>query len=204
MNWNNLQIQLPLIVDGYNHLGGYFQWDETGDETYIEVQDGRIEFLGNELVSYDKAMIKTTKPIPWSDFYFETSLTNLGGSFVLIGLTRHIPENMSLGFPGTIPKTISLAVDDESSELYYGGPRLIEKGIDPVSSQDILGCKVELIECDSARHRLCSFSINGKPAGTPRYLEDVDLFPAIMIGSPGAILDTNFGEKRFYHDPKGI
>ena len=103
-----------------------------------------------------------------------------------------------------MPKTIGLAVGDKGSELYYGGPSLIEKGIDPVSSHDILGCKVELIECDSARHRLCSFSINGKPAGTPRYLEDVELFPAIMINSPGAILDTNFGEKRFYHDPKGI
>ena len=95
-------------------------------------------------------------------------------------------------------------MNDEGYGLYYGGPSLFDGGIDPVSSKDILGCKVELIECDSARHRLCSFTINGKPAGTPRYLEDVALFPAIMINSPGAILDTNFGEKRCYDDPKGI
>ena len=162
-----------------------------------------IKFLGTEPVAH-RSMIKTTKPIPWSDFYFETTLTNLGSSNLAIGLTTHIPEKRSLRFPGKIPKTIGLAVDDKSSELYHGGPSLFEEGIDPVSSHDILGCKVELIECDRARHRLCSFTINGKPAGNPHYLEDVELFPAIMIDSPGAILDTNFGEKRFYHDPKGI
>ena len=162
-----------------------------------------IKFLGTEPVAH-RSMIKTTKPIPWSDFYFETTLTNFEGNNLAIGLTTHIPEKRILRFPGKIPKTIGLGVHGEGSVICCGGQGLIEEGIDPVSSHDILGCKVELIECDGARRRLCSFTINGKPAGTPRYLEDVELFPAIMINSPGAILDTNFGEKRFYHDPEGI
>ena len=203
VNYKSLQIQLSFIVDGYNHQREYFQWEETGDEEHIEVEDRRIKFLGTEFMKH-RSMIKTTTAIPWSDFYFETSLTNLGSNSVAIGLTTHIPGTRSLRFPGKIPKTIGLAVDDKSSELYHGGPSLFEEGIDPVSSHDILGCKVELIECDRARHRLCSFTINGKPAGSPRYLEDIELFPTIMIDSPGAILETNFGDKKFIHEPKGI
>ena len=88
--------------------------------------------------------------------------------------------------------------------IYHGKKSFVEERLDGVASNDVLGCRVEVLSYGKIRYRLCSFTINGKPAGTPRYLEDVKLFPAIMINSPGAILDTNFGEKRFYHDPKGI
>ena len=161
-----------------------------------------IKFLGTENMTH-RSMIKTTKPMPWKDFYFETSITSLGSNSVAIGLTTHIPKKRSLRFPGRICKTASLEVQDKRFSVYFGSSIPVEKEYRSASSSDVLGCKVEMISDDTARYRLCTFTINGNPAGTPRYLEDVELFPSIMTNSPGAILDTNFGKKRFYHDPKG-
>ena len=142
--------------------------------------------------------------MPWKDFYFETSITSLGSNSVAIGLTTHIPKKRNLRFPGRICKTASLEVQDKRFSVYFGSSIPVEKEYRSASSSDVLGCKVEMISDDTARYRLCTFTINGNLAGSSRYLEDVELFPAIMINSPGAILDTNFGEKRFFHDPKGI
>ena len=47
------------------------------------------------------------------------------------------------------------------------------------------------------------FTKNGKKLSFPRFLKNEEWYPTIGIASPGASLETNFGENQFAYSPEG-
>ena len=153
-------------------------------------------------------MIRTTKSIPKNNFYFETTINKLGSNLIAIGLTTHIPKSKSIQRPGKIPDTIGLSIRKDSSNLFYDGKSYdhvdLKHGFGQISENGVVGCRVESFVDQNKLYRLCNFTINGKQAGSPYYLDDLELFPSISISSHReALLYTNFGQEKFIYDGPG-
>ena len=190
-----------------------YQWSQVDKGDYIKLQEGTLKFIGTE-IGTQRSLVRTIQPLPSSacKFYVEARVIDRGSGTISIGLTTSSPESRNLHIPGKDPGAIGISClywqntgESAPSWLYYGQSSPVEENIDPISTNDVLGCHVESIVDNGilSAYRLCSFTINGNPAGQPRYLEDHELFPTIMLNSPGAIVETNFGQKQFIHDAKG-
>ena len=126
------------------------------------------------------------------------------GSYVIgIGLTTSSPESRNLRTPGYDPGTIGLLSHPIGHRLFCGQNLEIDTVMQPMATNDILGCHVESVVENSKSYIICDFTINGKTAGQPCYLEEHELYPTIMLDSPGAIVETKFNPKAFDHDTKG-
>ena len=140
----------------------------------------------------------------------EARVVHRGSGTISIGLTTSSPESRNLHVPGYEPGTIGLssrivrkAGESTDSCIFYGQSNPVEEGFKAISTNDILGCAVESIVENGNTYRRCSFTINGNLVGQSRHLEDHELFPTIMMNSPGAIIDTKFAHKQHIHDTKG-
>ena len=203
----HFQYSLKSILgdDKYDNYSN-FEWCDPDKGEYIECHGDSLKFIGTE--DTEISMIRTLKPIPKENFYFETTITSLGSNFIGIGLTTHVPKSRSILRPGKIRKTIGVTMRQTSSILSYD-----EKDYDSIdlmqelrqtATGGIVGCMVESFTDDEIRYRICNFTFNGKPIGGPYYLEDIELFPAISMSSCGAALDINFGKHEFTHDQTGM
>lgn len=190
---------------------GTLQWSTTDKGDYIEYQNGFIRFTGTTRTQ--TSLIRTTKPIPSSssNFYFEVKVVDRGSGSVAIGLTTYLPESRNLRRPGDDPGTIGLTSsfytstgESAFSLIYHGQKAPIEKKVDPIVTDDVLGCHLKCICVHDVCLKICYFKINGKQAGKPRCVEGHVLFPTIGMNSPGAVAVSNFGEDDFVHNIKGI
>ena len=134
---------------------------------------------------------------------FEARVAVAGSGTIAIGLTTNSPDSRNLRIPGKDAGTIGILGGPYDYGLFYGEKLEMDTFNAPMATNDILGCHVESVVDSGHSYRICKFTVNGNPAGRPCYLEEHDLFPTIMLNSPGAVVDTKFTQKRLVHDTKG-
>ena len=175
-----------------------YQWSKIDRGDYIESDDKIIKFTGTKNDS-QTSLVRTTKPIPSKscNIDFEARVVAAGNHLIGIGLTTSSPESRNLRIPGYDAGTIGLLSHAKQilHRLYCGQNSEIDRVNLPMATNDILGCHIESIVDNNKSYRICHFTINGKTAGRPCYLEEQELYPTIMLNSPGAIVETQVKPK---------
>ena len=83
---------------------------------------------------------------------------------------------------------------------YSGSPVAVGA---PFTTNDIVGCEVKTVHVDESTIYITQFTKNGRKIGPFRYFENVELFPAVGMESPGCVVETNFGETDFKYNTEG-
>ena len=130
-------------------------------------------------------------------------MKNTDAGTISIGLTQFNPNTRS----GCLPGYGSDAAMGIGYDSYHGG--IFYKSIRPVevaeeySTGDTVGCFMCREHINDKEMIMVQFTLNGKKLLSPRLIPNYDWYPTIGIRSPGASIDTNFGENQFLFDAKG-
>jgi hypothetical protein len=73
----------------------------------------------------------------------------------------------------------------------------------PIKSGDVLGFHVIRVGPDSLVYNICQAFKNGNKIGPPHTIEGSNLWPCVLINSPGAKINANFGNREFKYN-KGM
>jgi len=189
-----------------------FEWssEDKGDQIKIE-GPSRLSFVGPHEATN---LIRTTKPIPqknWTSFYFEVEIVNGGSNdFIAIGLTEADPNTRNNCMPGWVTdywrtrsySTLGIGYHGDDGNIIYNGT---VKGLITFTTGDVVGCLVQLTrsdkydEIDDENIRVY-FTLNGEIITASRvHIKDAVWYPTIGIASVGAVVNTNFGERKFLY-----
>ena len=182
-----------------------FPWSkyDKGEQIVIE-KESLLKFVGAEA---NPNLARTTRPIDkhFSSFYFEAKIVNSGENcMIAIGLTKKSPNTRSGHLPGweTNPK-LGIGYHGDDGGIYHESIHAVERG-EQFSTGDVVGCYMRRTRVNDEEITLTQFSKNGKKILSPRIISNADWFPTVGIGSPGAIVDTNFGIDQFIFNIKGM
>ena len=139
-----------------------------------------------------------------SSFYFEIKIVNSGANDIIgIGITQYNPSSRSGSFPGWSYYSTDIGYHGDDGKIFYNNSKskyANQAGL--YSSGDIVGCLVYHIQIEDEDFIVVQFTNNGKKISYPRIIKTTDAnsqfyqwFPTIGMASPGAIVDTNFGER---------
>lgn len=122
---------------------------------------------------------------------------------IAIGLTQANPVTRSGQFPGWPDNTLGIGYHGDNGGIYHNSGRPIEL-TEFYTTGDIVGCYICRARISDKDISLVQFTKNGVKLLFPRVLENAEWYPTVGIGSPGAIVDTNFGGRQFSYNPKGM
>ena len=153
-------------------------------------------------------IIRTTKPISENSasFYFEAKVVNSGkDGIVAIGLTQTNPNTRTGLLPGW-DKDPSLGIgyhNHGTGGIYHGNTyHAVEPG-EPYRTGDVVGCYICRTQMNGDEINLVQFTKNGAVISSPRVITNDEWYPTIGIGSPGVLIESNFGENTFFFNPSG-
>ena len=143
-----------------------------------------------------------------SSFYFEIKIVNSGANDIIgIGITQYNPSSRSGSFPGWSYYSTDIGYHGDDGKIFYNNSKskyANQAGL--YSSGDIVGCLVYYIQIEDEDFIVVQFTNNGKKISYPRIIKTTDAnsqfyqwYPTIGMASPGAIVDTNFGEHPFLY-----
>ena len=123
---------------------------------------------------------------------------------IAIGLTKKSPNIRSGHLPGweTNPK-LGIGYHGDDGGVYHESINAVEQG-KQFTTGDVVGCYMSFTRVNDEDITLTQFTKNGKKILSPRIISNADWFPTIGIGSPGAVVDTNFGIDQFIFNIKGM
>ena len=182
---------------------GTFRWssEDKGDLIIIE-NDSRIKFSGSEI---HHSIIRTNKHIPETSktFYFEAKVVESGKEgLISIGLTKTNPSTRSGYFPGW-SSSLGIGYHADDGGIYYGRGQAIQH-TEPYVTGDIVGCYLCCFDINNLSRTLVQFTKNGETVCSPRIIAKDKWYPTLGVGSPGATIETNFGETSFLFNTEGI
>ena len=119
---------------------------------------------------------------------------------IYIGLSSRKPSLLNGRAPGWDRNTIGFHGD--AGGIFHSSGRKVAVG-EPFTTNDTVGCEVKTVHVDESTFYITQFTKNGRKIGPTRYLENVELFPAIGMKSLGCVVETNFGETDFKYNTEG-
>ena len=153
-------------------------------------------------------IIRTTKPISENSasFYFEAKVVNSGkDGIVAIGLTQTNSNTRTGHLPGW-DSDPSLGIGyhgDGKGGIYHGNFIPADELGEPYTTGDVVGCYICRTQMNGDKINLVQFTKNGAVISSPRVITNDEWYPTIGIGSPGVLIESNFGEKAFCFNPSG-
>ena len=151
-------------------------------------------------------IIRTKQPIlgTSASFYFEAKILDSGENDIIgIGITQADSRSRSGVFPGwnTYP-TLGIGYHGDDGGIFQGSGKKADT-TEKFSTGDVVGCFVYHTQISKKDVTMVRFTKNGKKLNFPRILENKVWYPTIGIASPGASVETNFGENQFAYSPEG-
>ena len=153
-------------------------------------------------------LIRTTKPIPLinsTSFYFEVKIIDGGkNDYLGIGITEADPNTRSGSFPGwdTFP-TLGIGYHGDDGKIFHKNGYTKSDFVEKFTTGDVVGCLIYLARTKDNEINLVQFTKNGKKLNFPRVVKTKVWYPTIGISSPGASVDTNFGQHPFLYLREG-
>ena len=176
--------------------------EDKGDLIAIQ-SPSKLKFIGTEL---KENLVRTTDPIPLTatSFYFEAKVVSCGNEGVIaIGLTQSNPNTKSGYFPGwNSDPSLGIGYHGDDGGIYHNSGRAVEK-TEPFITNDVVGCYMCRTTLNNDEITLVQFTRNGEKILSPRIITNDKWYPTIGLGSPGAIVETNFGVNQFLFNVKG-
>lgn len=179
-------------------------WSPEDKGEFIAIENRfEIAYVGSDEI---ENIIRTTESIhkTSTSFYFEIKIKNCGSNGVLaIGLTQADPKTRSGCFPGwAIHSTLGIGYHGDVGGIFHEN-NVANDYAEPFTTGDVVGCFVCQALIDDEQITLVQFTKNGEKLSFPRLVKNAEWYPTIGVGSPGALIHTNFGEETFVCDPKG-
>ena len=175
-------------------------WSSEDKGNNIRIKEAsRIEFLGSEVLAN---LVRTTEQISSNNFpfYFETKVVECGeNGFIGIGLTPRIYDQQNHNLPGLDPDSIGF----QGYDGIIGSSGVPIQKSERYSTGDVVGCYLCCTNVDGVEYVLVQFTKNGKVLQPIVCMKNKDYYPTIGLGSPGAVLESNFGDKKFMCDIAG-
>ena len=188
---------MVLIDFAIKKLNGLISYD---DSVLRCNEENLVEFIGDKPCK--ESLIRTSECIPMTTslFYFEVDIVNCReDDCIVVGLSTNDADRC----PGMNMNTIGIYGLDGS--IYQDGEEVASAN--SFSKGDTISCKTIRIKDGSFLRTFCQFFKNGKKNGSLVYLYGIEskmvaifrreLFPAVGVGTPGAVVWINLGEKAF-------
>ena len=118
-----------------------------------------------------------------------------------IGLTKYSVKSRNGDMPGWSGQSIGYHGDDGG--IFHNAGNAVTSA-ETFTTGDTVGCLITRTRIAEKNIQMCSFTKNGKRLQPIRYLEEGEFFPTIGMGSNGALVEANLGEKEFLFDVQGI
>ena len=145
-------------------------------------------------------------------FYFEMKIVDSGGNDVnAIGITQSNPSSRSGSMPGWSYYSTDIGYHGDDGKIYYKNAKskyANQAGL--YFTGDVVGCLVYHTQIEDEDFIVVQFTNNGKKISYPRIIKTTDAnsqfyqwYPTIGMASPGAVVDTNFGERPFLYLVQG-
>ena len=141
-----------------------------------------------------------------TSFYFEIKIVKSGrNAEIVIGVTQADPNTRTGCLPGwdggdydeNEYSTLGTGYHGDDGGIFYSSGDEHFDTVETFSTGDVVGCLIKVtIDEKIAVH----FTKNGmKISSVPVLLEMAVWYPTIAFASPGAMVDTNFGEHPFLY-----
>ena len=194
-----------LKINSFSLSKVSYKWSKDDKGELIEIEGpSQLKFIGTEK---RHNLARTTKPISKysSSFYFEATIINSGDDGeIAIGLTKANPNTRSGYLPGWRSNpTLGIGYHGDDGGIFHESNKAIEHG-EKYKAKDVVGCYLVRTRMSDEEIILVQFTKNGNKTLTPRIISNDEWYPTIGIGSPGAIVDTNFSINGFTFDVKGM
>ena len=177
---------------------------EDKGEQIVIVTPSQIKFVGTKI---EENLVRTTQTIDKKSpsFYFEVKVVNSGEEGVVaIGLTQANPNTRSGSFPGwNDDPTLGIGYHGDDGGIYHDSAEAIENG-ETYTTGDVVGCYMCRTQMNNEEIILVQFTKNGKKLLCPRILANASWYPTIGLGSPEAMVETNFDIHQFAFNTKGM
>ena len=155
-------------------------------------------------------IVRTTEPISMASasFYFEMEIVDGGkNDGIAIGITQSDPSTRSGDMPGWSYVSTDAGYHGDDGKIFINGKY---DQADLYTKGDVVGCLVYRSQIEDEEFIVVQFTKNGRKINFPRLIKTTDAnsqflhwYPTIGIASPGAIIDTNFGEHPFLYVGQG-
>ena len=141
-----------------------------------------------------------------TSFYFEIKVIDGGkNDLICIGITEADPTTRSGCCPGwdTFP-TLGIGYHGDDGNIFHkSGNAELAYFAEKFTTGDVVGCLLYRARREDQEINLVQFTKNGKKVNVPRIVKTKVWYPTIGISSPGASVETNFGQHPFLHRREG-